>query len=90
MGHKQGTCCSILTPLKGSRASSMSPAGKKEESHRAFCVAALAGVNGHQHSRLSPPHPICGPLTGGAMYRASWALFKIGAQLTLQVPVPKY
>lgn len=34
--------------------------------------------------------PICGPLTVGAMYRTSWAPFKIGAQLTLQVPVPKY
>lgn len=38
---------------------------------------------------LSPP-PICGALTVGAMYRTSWAPFKIGAQLTFQVPLPKY
>lgn len=34
-------------------------------------------------SKLTPP--VRGPLTVGAMYRTTWALFKIGAQLPLQV-----
>lgn len=83
-----------LNPLKATLAPQFSSAedGWKEkvESQRAFCVAALTGVSNHQHSKIFPLPPICGPVTVGTMYRTSWTLFKIGAQLTLQVPVPKY
>lgn len=72
-------------PLKAAAASQVSPpegAGwnEKVESQRAFCVTTLPGL-----SSATNTSPICGPLTVGAMYRTSWALFKIGAQLPLQV-----
>lgn len=53
---------------------------EKVESQRALGVATLPGL-----SSATNTSSICGPLTVGAMYRTSWAPFKIGAQLPLQV-----